>query len=216
LSKMFYSTASSLFEMSRVICCWTAASCAAISSTRCRTSARPDDIVLSSSWPDDGAAGVAAPRGAQIKDWDHYGLKTWIEAAKKRLHHNVLAIALANKLARIAWAVLNKERNFGCVRTAATSSRPARAWHPCSGPSRPSPAGGRQERPALTAPARGACAPSRPGRRNYIRVKNGGEMDRSPAWSAQPCSSVSGLKRADRQIAIRSNSSRVISSPVRS
>jgi hypothetical protein len=24
------------------------------------------------------------------------------------LHHNVLAIALANKLARIAWAVLNK------------------------------------------------------------------------------------------------------------
>jgi transposase len=61
----------------------------------------------------------------KIKDWDRYGLKTWIEAAKKRLHHNVLAIALANKLARIAWAVLNKERNFECVRTAATSSRPA-------------------------------------------------------------------------------------------
>jgi transposase len=60
----------------------------------------------------------------KIKDWDRYGLKTWIEAAKKRLHHNVLAIALANKLARIAWAVLNKERNFECVRTAATSSRP--------------------------------------------------------------------------------------------
>ena len=33
------------------------------------------------------------------------GLKRWIEAAKKRLHHNVLAIALANKLARIAWSV---------------------------------------------------------------------------------------------------------------
>jgi hypothetical protein len=30
-------------------------------------------------------------------------------AAKKRLHHNVLAIALANKLARIAEAVLNKD-----------------------------------------------------------------------------------------------------------
>jgi hypothetical protein len=27
-----------------------------------------------------------------------------IEAAKRRLHHNVLAIALANKLARIVWA----------------------------------------------------------------------------------------------------------------
>jgi hypothetical protein len=37
----------------------------------------------------------------------------------------VLAIALANKLARIAWAVLNKERNFECARTRATSPRPA-------------------------------------------------------------------------------------------
>jgi transposase len=61
----------------------------------------------------------------RIKDWDRYGLKAWIDAAKKRLHHNVLAIALANKLARIAWAVLNKERNFECVRTRATSPRPA-------------------------------------------------------------------------------------------
>src|SRR6266536_4065022 len=40
----------------------------------------------------------------KIKNWERYGLKSWIEAAKKRLHHNVLAIALANKLARIAWA----------------------------------------------------------------------------------------------------------------
>jgi transposase len=61
----------------------------------------------------------------RIKDWDRYGLKAWIDAHKKRLHHNVLAIALANKLARIAWAVLNKERNFECVRTCATSPRPA-------------------------------------------------------------------------------------------
>jgi transposase len=36
------------------------------------------------------------------KHWERYGLKSWLEAAKKRLHHNVLAIALANKLARIA------------------------------------------------------------------------------------------------------------------
>jgi transposase len=28
------------------------------------------------------------------------------------LHHNVLAIALANKLARIAWAALAKGRDF--------------------------------------------------------------------------------------------------------
>ena len=40
------------------------------------------------------------------KAWERYGLKRWIEAAKKRLHRNVLAIALANKLARIAWSVL--------------------------------------------------------------------------------------------------------------
>jgi transposase len=51
------------------------------------------------------------------QSWERYGLKAWIEAAKKRLHHNVLAIALANKLARIAWAVLNKERYFEVTRT---------------------------------------------------------------------------------------------------
>jgi hypothetical protein len=39
-------------------------------------------------------------------DWELYGLKTWPEAARKRMHHNVLVIALANKLARIAWSVL--------------------------------------------------------------------------------------------------------------
>jgi hypothetical protein len=45
------------------------------------------------------------------------GLKQWITAAKKRLHHNVLAIALANKRARIAWAALNKDRDFECEKT---------------------------------------------------------------------------------------------------
>ena len=58
------------------------------------------------------------------KSWERYGLKPWIEAAKKRLHHNVLAIALANKLARIAWAVLNKERNFQCISRNAIAPRP--------------------------------------------------------------------------------------------
>jgi hypothetical protein len=38
------------------------------------------------------------------------------------LHHNVLAIALA--MARIAWAVLNKERNFD-VKTREMASRSA-------------------------------------------------------------------------------------------
>jgi transposase len=46
------------------------------------------------------------------KSWERHGLKPWIEAAKKRLHRNVLAIALANKLARIAWAVLARGRSF--------------------------------------------------------------------------------------------------------
>jgi transposase len=46
------------------------------------------------------------------KSWERHGLKPWIEAAKKRLHPNVLAIALANKLARIAWGVLAHGRNF--------------------------------------------------------------------------------------------------------
>ena len=46
------------------------------------------------------------------KSWERHGLKPWIEAAKKRLHPNVLAIALANKLARIAWSVLARGRNF--------------------------------------------------------------------------------------------------------
>jgi transposase len=44
--------------------------------------------------------------------WERHGLKAWIESAKKRLHHNVLAIALANKLARIAWSVLACGRAF--------------------------------------------------------------------------------------------------------
>jgi transposase len=61
----------------------------------------------------------------KIKNWERYGLKSWIEAAKKRLHHNVLAIALANKLARIAWAVLAKGRAFELTRTDDAGVRPA-------------------------------------------------------------------------------------------
>ena len=46
------------------------------------------------------------------QSWERHGLKPWIEVARKRLHHNVLAIALANKLARIAWSVLAHGRSF--------------------------------------------------------------------------------------------------------
>jgi transposase len=46
------------------------------------------------------------------QSWERHGLKHWIEAARKRLHRNVLAIALANKLARIAWSVLARGRVF--------------------------------------------------------------------------------------------------------
>jgi transposase len=59
------------------------------------------------------------------KSWERHGLKPWIEVAKRRLHHNVLAIALANKLARIAWAVLHKGRAFDCIKTDATAFQPA-------------------------------------------------------------------------------------------
>jgi transposase len=46
------------------------------------------------------------------QSWQRHGLKPWIEAAKRRLHRNVLAVALANKLARIAWSVLARGRTF--------------------------------------------------------------------------------------------------------
>jgi len=45
------------------------------------------------------------PRAALRSLWP------WIEQGSKRLHRNVLTIALANKLARIAWAVLAR----GCA-----------------------------------------------------------------------------------------------------
>ncbi|RPI42330.1 MAG: IS110 family transposase [Hyphomicrobiaceae bacterium] len=58
-------------------------------------------------------------------NWERHGLKPWIEAAAKRLHHNVLAIALANKLARIAWSVLHHGRNFEVRKMPEPTSQPA-------------------------------------------------------------------------------------------
>src|SRR5262249_31474587 len=46
------------------------------------------------------------------KSWQRHGLKPWLEAAKKRLHHKLLAHALANKLAPIAWSILAHGRTF--------------------------------------------------------------------------------------------------------
>jgi transposase len=59
------------------------------------------------------------------QSWERHGLKSWIEAAKKRLHRNVLAIALANKLARIAWSVLAHGRSFEASKLAAAVTQPA-------------------------------------------------------------------------------------------
>src|SRR5271156_2082737 len=59
------------------------------------------------------------------KSWERHGLKPWIEAARKRLHRNVLAIALANKLARIAWSVLARDRAFEVSKLDETAAQPA-------------------------------------------------------------------------------------------
>jgi transposase len=62
---------------------------------------------------------------AQVASWERHGLKPWLEAAGKRLHRNVLAIALANKLARIAWSVLARERAFEVRRIDQATVQPA-------------------------------------------------------------------------------------------
>ncbi len=56
-------------------------------------------------------------RGAKVlllrpKNWPKHSFGPWLEAASRRLHRNVLAVALANKLARIAWNVLAGERLY--------------------------------------------------------------------------------------------------------
>jgi hypothetical protein len=44
--------------------------------------------------------------------WPKHGFGVWLARAAQRLHPNVLASALANKLARIAWTVLAQERSY--------------------------------------------------------------------------------------------------------
>jgi transposase len=46
-------------------------------------------------------------------NWPKHGFGAWLIRAAQRLHPNVLAAALANKLARIAWTVLlAQQRNY--------------------------------------------------------------------------------------------------------
>ena len=45
-------------------------------------------------------------------NWVKHSFGSWLTAAAQRLHHNVLATALANKLARIAWSVLSGQRVY--------------------------------------------------------------------------------------------------------
>jgi transposase len=44
--------------------------------------------------------------------WSGHGFGRWLQAAGIRLHRNVLAVALANKLARIAWGVLHHANGY--------------------------------------------------------------------------------------------------------
>ena len=45
-------------------------------------------------------------------NWPRYSFGTWLKTASERLHRNKLAVALANKLARITWSVLRHDRAF--------------------------------------------------------------------------------------------------------
>jgi transposase len=42
----------------------------------------------------------------------HDRLRTWALALEKRIRHNKAAVALANKLARIAWAVWKHDKLY--------------------------------------------------------------------------------------------------------
>jgi transposase len=44
--------------------------------------------------------------------WAKHSFGSWLAAAVRRLHRNVVAVALANKLARIAWTILAQGRPY--------------------------------------------------------------------------------------------------------
>lgn len=45
-------------------------------------------------------------------NWPKFSFGEWLTRASERMNHNKLAIALANKLARIAWSVLRHGKSF--------------------------------------------------------------------------------------------------------
>jgi transposase len=45
-------------------------------------------------------------------NWSQFSFGAWLKTASERLHRNKLAVALANKLARIAWSVLRSDKAF--------------------------------------------------------------------------------------------------------
>ena len=53
-----------------------------------------------------------APFCSRAKSWEKHSFGPWLIAAARRLHRNILTIALANKLARIALSVLIQGRSY--------------------------------------------------------------------------------------------------------
>jgi len=67
---------------------------------------------------------TVAAAGAQsvprLANRSRLGFRAWLDGLDARAHPNVVAIALANKLARIAWAVLTRDQAYrSAVATAA-------------------------------------------------------------------------------------------------
>lgn len=46
------------------------------------------------------------------QNWERFSFGAWLTAASTRLHRNKLAVALANKLARISWSILRTGKPF--------------------------------------------------------------------------------------------------------
>jgi transposase len=54
--------------------------------------------------------------------WTRHSFGRWLTAAAARLHGNVLAAALANKLARIAWTLMVTGEAYAATRAPVTTA----------------------------------------------------------------------------------------------